>query len=94
MMRASAWKRLAAALAMSLTLHALLFFLPYLGKGASASRVAVQGRQKATTPRSLDATLTPETKPAFAQAEPTPVPAAPPARSRRRIAAWDWACSR
>ncbi len=74
MIRASAWKRLAAALAVSLLLHAALFFMPYLGDGESASRAGLQGRQKTTTPRSLDATLTPERVPAFAQSEPSPVP--------------------
>ncbi|MBE0621353.1 MAG: energy transducer TonB [Burkholderiales bacterium] len=59
---------------MSLTLHAALFFLPYLRNGASASRAAAQSRHKAAAPR-LDATLTPEGRPALAQAEPPPAPA-------------------
>lgn len=66
---ASYRKRLFASLAASCLLHAALFFVPYLGVSASATRAALQGGQKPKPPRTLEATLTLERGAAAAVAE-------------------------
>jgi hypothetical protein len=74
MMRTPAWKRLSAALAASLLLHAALLFMHYLGTSADTLPPAVQGgRNRSTLVRVLDARLIPEEKPAFAAGAPSPV---------------------
>jgi TonB family protein len=72
---ASVWMRLLACLAVSCLLHAALLFVPYLGMRSGVWRPALQGGQKSSPPRSLDATLALEQPSALAAAEASPEPA-------------------
>ena len=69
-------KRLAACLAVSCLLHAALVLMPYLGVSKALSRLALPGGQKPNPARSLNATLSRESRSSFAAAAPAPQAAA------------------
>jgi TonB family protein len=75
------WKRFYAALMVSCLLHAAIVFMPYLGAGAKASRLAVRGAQKPGTARILSVRLVAENNAAaespanpVSSEEPNPAP--------------------